>query len=204
MLRKRDAEIRTGVVRYYFGPGNSPILGHEYFQIDGKKEGEYRMYWSNSNLMAIHNYIDNVIDGPYFYWNKNGILLYIDNYKNGVQNGPYIEFRDNGSKWIDGFHLAGNRHGVWKYFWENGVLYRECYYQNGQLQGRNYEYTQTGQLGRITYFRNGDVSWLGTFICVLWYPIEFLLMKVLAMIINLFNKLITKKYKKLIYFGSNK
>ena len=45
------------VVRTYFDKEQTK-LAHEYYQVDGKKEGEYKSYYSNGQLYEICNYVD--------------------------------------------------------------------------------------------------------------------------------------------------
>ena len=47
------------VVRTYHDSEKTK-LKEEYYEIDGKKEGEYKLYWDNCQLWAICNYVDDI------------------------------------------------------------------------------------------------------------------------------------------------
>jgi antitoxin component YwqK of YwqJK toxin-antitoxin module len=50
-----------GVIKIYYDV-SSNYVKEEYFQINGKKEGEYKYYYDNGQLKEISTYIDNKIN----------------------------------------------------------------------------------------------------------------------------------------------
>ena len=55
---------------------------HDYYIIDGKKEGEYIKYYTNGNISSKCNYIDDKREGEWKYYRNNGQLSLISNYIN--------------------------------------------------------------------------------------------------------------------------
>jgi antitoxin component YwqK of YwqJK toxin-antitoxin module len=52
------------VVRNYYSE-NKENLYEEYFQSNGKKEGEYKSYYKNGQLWRVCNYINGLVEGEY-------------------------------------------------------------------------------------------------------------------------------------------
>ena len=70
------------VVRTYYDKEQTK-LDEEYYEINGKKEGEYKEYYMNGNLKVICNYINNKLNGKYKLYHYNGYLDLICNYVDG-------------------------------------------------------------------------------------------------------------------------
>ncbi len=50
------------IIRTYYDTIQSKVK-EEYFQLNGKKEGEYKMYHQNGNLLKHCNYINGLSEG---------------------------------------------------------------------------------------------------------------------------------------------
>jgi antitoxin component YwqK of YwqJK toxin-antitoxin module len=66
------------VVRIYYDMEQTK-LNEEYYEIDEKKEGIYKRYYGNGNLMKICNYIDDKRNGEFKSYHMNGQLNFINN-----------------------------------------------------------------------------------------------------------------------------
>ena len=55
--------------RTYYDSGE---LEKEYFEINGKKEGQYKLYRNNGELHICSNYIDGKLNGEYKLYTDNG------------------------------------------------------------------------------------------------------------------------------------
>ncbi len=84
------------VVRTYYESGE---LCQEYFEVDGKKEGEYKSYYQSGNIKEIVPYI------------------------NGLQHGEIKWYWDNGKIETEFFMKNGKYHGEHKQYDINGELY---------------------------------------------------------------------------------
>ena len=69
---------------------------HYYKDNNGRKQGSYKSYYSNGQLMVDAVYKDNKHDGPYKSYHYNGQLEVETFYKDGKRNGPYKKYHDNG------------------------------------------------------------------------------------------------------------
>ena len=63
------------VVRRYYDKEKTKLY-EEYYEVNGKKEGEYKQYWDNERLYNICNYIDGKINGEYKLYNENGQFIF--------------------------------------------------------------------------------------------------------------------------------
>ena len=76
----------TGVYREYYDE-EKYILNSEVFMLNGKKEGMYKSYYKNGQLMNEINYIDDKKEGIYKSYFLNGQLMVETNYINDKRNG---------------------------------------------------------------------------------------------------------------------
>ena len=58
----------------------------KYFIFNGKKEGEYILYYYSGQVKVICNYIDNKKEGGYKEYEKNGYLFAMCNFINNNSN----------------------------------------------------------------------------------------------------------------------
>jgi antitoxin component YwqK of YwqJK toxin-antitoxin module len=117
-MEVRDQSQLPQVVRNYFGnpawdEEYDDIYCEEYFVINGKREGEYKVFY-DGNLETVCYYINDKLhgecNGESKYYYENGNLMNICNYVNG------------------------NRHGCYKQYDEKGNLINTEYYINDVLQ----------------------------------------------------------------------
>ena len=76
-MELQEQSLLPQVIRNYYETGE---LQEEYFQLNGKKEGEYKRYNYNGNLYAICNYFNGHPKGEYKSYHENGELKEIRNY----------------------------------------------------------------------------------------------------------------------------
>ena len=68
-----ESNLIPQVIRTYYS-GNNGNLMEEYFQSNGKKEGEYKRYHQNGQLWEICNYVNDKRDGDYKTYHQTGNL----------------------------------------------------------------------------------------------------------------------------------
>jgi antitoxin component YwqK of YwqJK toxin-antitoxin module len=79
-----------GVVRTYYDKEKTKIC-EEYFTMNGKKEGIYKLYHDNGQLLCEVNYIDGLRQGIFKSYYSNGQLYYEVNYIDIKKKG-YIDY----------------------------------------------------------------------------------------------------------------
>lgn len=94
----------------------------EYTYKNGKKEGEWKLYFSNGNIKEIGFAVNDLIEGDWKAFNINGTLRATGKYKYGRQEG-YAKFNDeNGNLRAEGNFISGQQKGKWIYYDENGDI----------------------------------------------------------------------------------
>jgi len=61
----------------------------EYYEIDGKFDGEYKRWYENGQLEEHCYYKNGKLDGEYTSWHQNGRPLQHSHYTNGLYDGKY-------------------------------------------------------------------------------------------------------------------
>ncbi len=168
----------TGIVRTYYD-NQKTKLKEEYFEVNGKKEGEYKEYYENGQLLRICNYINEKKEGPYREYHINGALRIFCNYVNNMIKGEYKEYYMDkkvdelrefiGRQFIgidtiveynnmkikeEYFMINGVKNGKYKEYYNNGVLKKICNYVNGKEEGEYKTYYDNGQLDSIGNMNN--------------------------------------------------
>jgi len=83
-------EELTGYRKSYFK--NSGALESEMYLVDGKINGEQKLYKSDGSLYIISNYVDNILVGEKKYYNSEGE---IENFEFYDSHGKLIEDKNN-------------------------------------------------------------------------------------------------------------
>jgi antitoxin component YwqK of YwqJK toxin-antitoxin module len=94
------------VVRTYYNHEQN-LLSEKYYEVNGKKEGVYKMYYENGQLKEMNNYIDgNIIEYKLYYNNgcklsdntedSFGQLYMVCNYVNGKLEGEFKSYYSDG------------------------------------------------------------------------------------------------------------
>jgi antitoxin component YwqK of YwqJK toxin-antitoxin module len=105
----------------------------EFTIVNGKVNGEYKIWCDNGQL-----------GGQYFY-------------KDGLLNGEYKQWYKNGQPFIHCTYKDGERDGEYKMWYNNGQLREHCFHKNGWLDGESKEWYENGQL-RVSHFhKDGEV-----------------------------------------------
>jgi antitoxin component YwqK of YwqJK toxin-antitoxin module len=94
------------VVRTYYDLEQNK-LKEEYYEVDGKKEGVYKSYRENGQLLHICNYFDDKLNGEFkSYW-EDGELFEIINYVNDKIEGEYKAYWGNGELCYKNYYING-------------------------------------------------------------------------------------------------
>lgn len=137
------------------------ILQEEGFLRDGKKTGEWVLYYSDDNNFPkdISNYVDGELHGLHttytvrgqmeeiaqyaygklegrFVKNKYGRITEEHHYKNGLLHGTFTKYHENSDVVQQQVEFKdGKEHGKFRFFNEQGELTVEYDYENGKKVG---------------------------------------------------------------------
>ncbi len=132
---------------YYDYDTNCSKLYEEFYQTNGKRDGEYKRYSENNELEIICTYIDNKIEGKCtkYYYNYP-IYKEVCNFKNNKMEGEYISYFHNGKIAMICNYKDDKLEGKCTFYYKNGNIEISCNYVDNKLDG---EY--------ISYY-NGDIN----------------------------------------------
>ena len=167
-------------IRTYYDKDNTK-LNEEYYEVDGKKQGQYKSYDRDGRLEEICNYIDDIIHGEsisYYCGNLFSICYYRNGKRNGIQksyygndkikkicyfidevlNGDYIEYYQNGNIRLECKYINYKMEGEYKEYYSNGILKNVCNYINGLKYGKDIYYYESGTLNCSYTYTNGILN----------------------------------------------
>ena len=125
--RKKD-----GVWKYY---SRSPhILTKEESYKDGIKDGRWRVYYPEGQLLSEVFWKDGKRDGSWKEFFKNGDPSIEASFKNGKLEGEYVQFAIGRVVIKEGNYVNGKMDGIWFTYNDKGELVKKDRYSNGFLQ----------------------------------------------------------------------
>ena len=120
---KMRGKTYVGKWIYYHNDSNQ-IMTEEFYNENGKLEGERKTYYLSGKLAENAMYKNGVFDGESLWYSEAGQLIRVFNYKNGALNGVSKSYDSKGNIELEGIYKDDLKHGIWKYY-ENGKLVRE-------------------------------------------------------------------------------
>ena len=115
MIKKK----RVGTWKYYHK--NSPKIMMTETYIDGKLDGEQRVYFKNKQLAEVSEYTAGKRNGIQVIYAEDGALIKKYTYIAGELHGPTAYYDTSGVLLIEGNYKNDRKDGIWKYY-ENGKL----------------------------------------------------------------------------------
>ena len=123
---------------------------------DGKKDGEWIVYYPNGKIKSKAIYRNNRIYGSVISYYPNGNIQEKGVWKGNKWVGEYFYYYENGKiKYHWNYNERGKRDGEQYYYYDNGQLYVVGKWQNGKETGEIKEYYPNGQLRRISTWESG-------------------------------------------------
>ncbi|MGS2726832.1 toxin-antitoxin system YwqK family antitoxin [Psychroserpens sp. BH13MA-6] len=105
----------------YYHNKSDAIMTIEYYNDQGKLEGERQVFYPNGNTAEKSHYINGMLDGESIWYAENGTVLKRFLYKNDELNGITKYFDAEGNIKAEGLYRNNLKHGVWSYY-EDGKL----------------------------------------------------------------------------------
>ena len=150
--------MATPIKTYY---NNTNNLKEEYYILDGKKNGLYKLYYDidEPTIQVLCTYVNDLIQGEYTRFHDDGVIFYITNYKNGKKNGeenyfqliddiepPRLELESSDN------YLDDKRHGLSTVYDRFGNINLEQNYMNDILNGTCNKYYYGNLINTSYYF----------------------------------------------------
>lgn len=104
----------------------------EYELVNGKKEGEFKVYFSNGEIEMIGTMKDNLNEGKWSYYYPGGQLESEGIFKKDLPESTWTWYHQNGKLKEKGEFLHGKRTGIWVIYDSLGNISREETFVNGK------------------------------------------------------------------------
>ena len=139
-----ESDMKPLVVQHEYYP-NGKVKREASFR-DGKKEGVWREFDENGNVINSQTYKKDVMIGQ-------GIVD-----TDGKRRGLFKEFYPDNSLRAEGLFVDGQRSGEWKFYYQNGKVQEVGNYTEGQPDGPWTWYYDNGQKQIEEQFFKGQVN----------------------------------------------
>ncbi|MEO0405311.1 MAG: hypothetical protein AAF193_10600, partial [Bacteroidota bacterium] len=113
---------KEGEIQKSFVYQENVLLGEGIVDAEGRRQGEWILYYSTGEIRAKGEYIDGLKEGPWIYFFENGKTSQKGKYKRDLATGD------------------------WTWFYVNGETHREEGYRKGREDGHFVEYDEEGKV----------------------------------------------------------
>jgi antitoxin component YwqK of YwqJK toxin-antitoxin module len=152
-VRKPKPESETPI-RFNFGDEHQAI----FYYIDGLKQGKYRSYNKEGNLVRKGQFEDDYRHGTWSTY-QNGKLIAQHSYDRGDLHGKEIHWDENGKVYSESNYYYGQQNGSVKEY-RDGVLIQYNRYKNNQLHGLTLRYDHNGIKKEEELFEKGQSQFI--------------------------------------------
>ena len=146
-----------GIARTWWN-GEKTIPKSETAYIEGKRQGQYKLWHPNGQISDCCFYRNNKLDGEYKKWSANGQIYQHSFYRNDELHGEYKVWHENGQMSGCRFYRNGELDGEYKKWHPNGQISVHRFYRNGELDGECKEWHENGQLSKNYFYRNDELD----------------------------------------------
>jgi antitoxin component YwqK of YwqJK toxin-antitoxin module len=140
VVQQYDAKKTTGSGDFESYHPSGALRAKGTYTADGKKTGEWRLYFDTDELDEIQRFTtpDEAFTYQAFY--PNGNLKEEGGHAGGKRTGKLVGYSPDGAKLYEGTYQQGEKHGRFLTFYPDQTLKSEANYVNGQQDGpyRNY------------------------------------------------------------------
>ena len=107
-----------------------------YIVFNGRREGEYKMWYKNGQLLEQCTYANGKLEGEHKIWCENGQLWEQCAYLDGKEKGEYKSWYTNGQFFTQCTYVNGKLEGECKIWHRNGQFIKKCFYVNGEQKSK--------------------------------------------------------------------
>lgn len=123
---------------------------------DSLKHGAYKRYSQGGVLMEESNYMEGKLEGDRRIYTAKGELEVTETYVTGVLDGIFKTYHANGNTKLEGLYTDNVLAGTVKGYYPTGELMEEVTFADNIEQGPFTEYHENGKLKWEGTYRNGD------------------------------------------------
>ncbi len=155
---------------------NDSIIKYQYDSVKKVKNGYYKVFDKQSNLIQEKTYVNDTLNGMEKNYHSNGKISSDFKWVKGEKNGVEKNYDINGK--IEGEFIIekGKYNGPFKYYFSDGKVKQEGKFINDNIEGELKTYYENGQLKEIVimvstkengsfveYYPNGKIKAKGSY-----------------------------------------
>ena len=125
--------------------------------INGNKNGIWKRFDKNDNLIQINFYTKDTLNGPSVSFYDNGEIYNSVNYKMDEFHGNVSLYYDNGNLNFSDNYINGNKHGKSFFFDKEGWLKEIRSYHQGEKHGKHINLNKRQDTVEIKVFKLGKL-----------------------------------------------
>ena len=122
----------------------------------GLKQGLYKEYNSEGDLILEEHYVDDVLEGEKSMYNPDGSIAVREHHAGGVFDGPYASYDEKGRIRLSGNYRVGEATGVWYGYYPDGSVKEEVNFEANVEQGPFREWYGDGSPKASGSYIDGD------------------------------------------------
>jgi antitoxin component YwqK of YwqJK toxin-antitoxin module len=115
-------------------------------------------YYDNGQKREEGSYKNGKKDGLWNTWRTNSQIKVEVNYKDGKRDGFFTEYYDNGQKREEGSYKNGKVEGIWSHWYDNNQKKEEANYKDSKRDGLLILWNKNGQKVYEVNYRDGKVD----------------------------------------------
>ena len=137
----------------------NPAVGQS---INGRKEGEWKTYYTNGQLAKIETYLNDTLNGQLYFYDEKGKIKGKQFYRMGVKVDSSLMYFTNGQANIEERKdSTGNTQGLFKVYHPNGQLSQIGFMKDNYLDDTCKTFFDNGQVKTIEFYsdRKKEGKW---------------------------------------------
>ncbi len=140
----------------------SKIIGQNYVDENGWKQGEWRVNNYKGDISRIDHFKNDTLNGSFVVYYQPGKIYQEGTYRMGRLDGPFREYSSEGNIFKEFVFIDGVLDGTAKHY-AKGRLTMEANFQNGKINGHFTTFFKNGNAFTISYYRNGCLLGMDVF-----------------------------------------
>lgn len=155
---KDTNSLYTGEYKEYY-PDSKRIHTTWYFQ-NGKRHGEFKMFFPNKKLNVLSYYKDGILEGKFEIYDEKWILREKSFYKEGIIQWEVSHYHDTGKLYYIEKYIDGKKEGEVIMYFPDGSIMSKVFYKNGEKDGQELIYLEWWALVHDYWYKNGKlIKW---------------------------------------------
>ncbi|MBS1755491.1 MAG: hypothetical protein JST34_15735 [Bacteroidetes bacterium] len=131
--------------------------------VDGKKQGEWKTYYTNGQIAKIENYLNDTLNGQLSYFDEDGKIKGRQFYRMGIKvDSSTLNFSNGHANLEEKKDSTGKTQGLFKVYHQNGQLSQIGFMKDNYLDDTCKTFFDNGQLKTLEFYKDTkkEGTWL--------------------------------------------